>query len=110
MSLAPELKMPKNYPQETEKYILRKAFEDQQQPVLPTEILWRPHESLLDGIGSRWLKMFEEHVQTKISNQDYEKRNEIYPINTPTSKEMFWLRTIFETYFPFKRYYLIKAF
>jgi len=46
-------------------------------------------------------KQFVEDPQNKIIPDDiYNMRKKIFPLNTPTSKEMFWLRTTFEKYFP----------
>lgn len=41
MAIDPELKMGKNCDKNIEKYILRKAFDDQVDPYIPHEILWR---------------------------------------------------------------------
>lgn len=37
-----------------EKYIMRKAFDDAEQPYLPSEVLWRQKEQFSDGVGYSW--------------------------------------------------------
>jgi asparagine synthase (glutamine-hydrolysing) len=54
MSLDPKYKYPKNNPYRIEKYILRKAFDCEQNPYLPSEILWRQKEQFSDGVGYKW--------------------------------------------------------
>lgn len=41
LSLDPTTKMPKSHEPSIEKYILRKAFDDDVDPYCPKEILWR---------------------------------------------------------------------
>jgi asparagine synthase (glutamine-hydrolysing) len=41
MSIDPKHKVPKNFPTNIEKHILRAAFDDKEKPYLPQSILWR---------------------------------------------------------------------
>jgi asparagine synthase (glutamine-hydrolysing) len=41
MGIDPKHKMPKNFNPAIEKYILRKAFDNPDDPYCPAEILWR---------------------------------------------------------------------
>lgn len=100
MSIAPKEKHPRGNAQHIEKYILRKAFEVKENPYLPEEILWRQKEQFGDGVGYRWTEGIHDHVNKIIPDDIYNMRKKIFPLNTPTSKEMFWLRTIFEKHFP----------
>lgn len=46
-----------------EKYIIRKAFDDKENPFLPPKILYRQKEQFSDGVGYSWidgLKAFAE--------------------------------------------------
>lgn len=38
-----------------EKFILRSAFDDQEHPYLPKDVLWRAKEEFGDGVGSGWI-------------------------------------------------------
>lgn len=38
-----------------EKYILRKAFDTEVDPYLPSSILWRQKEQFSDGVGYNWI-------------------------------------------------------
>lgn len=93
MSIDPEQKMCPGT--KVEKSILREAFEG----LIPDEILWRQKEQFSDGVGYSWidtLKSFAESHVTDAMMQDATKR---FPVQTPTSKEQYYYRTIFEEYF-----------
>jgi len=78
----------------------REAFDTKENPYLPEEILWRQKEQFGDGVGYKWTEGIQDHVNKIIPDDIYNMRKKIFPLNTPTSKEMFWLRTTFEKYFP----------
>jgi asparagine synthase (glutamine-hydrolysing) len=44
MDFDPAQKMPRNNSLNIEKYILRKAFDDEVNPYIPKEVLWRQKE------------------------------------------------------------------
>ena len=52
MTLEPKGKMCGNG--KMEKFALRKAFDDEQEPYLPKEVLWRQKEQFSDGVGYGW--------------------------------------------------------
>lgn len=84
-----------------EKYLLRSAFD--RDNLLPTEILWRPKEAFSDGVSSTtksWYKIIQEHCETLVSDEQLSNAKDIYTHNTPTTKESYWYRSIFEEYFP----------
>jgi asparagine synthase (glutamine-hydrolysing) len=100
MSFDPSVKMPRNNPRNIEKYILRAAFDDPQDPYLPDEILWRQKEQFSDGVGYKWINSIKELVERKVTDADWENREKIFPVSTPFSKEMFYIRSIFQEHFP----------
>ena len=55
MSFDPEAKMITKEHQNIEKWVLRKAFEDKNDPYLPENILWRQKEQFSDGVGYNWV-------------------------------------------------------
>ncbi len=79
-----------------EKYILRKAFEG----YLPDQILWRQKEQFSDGVGYSWIDSLKAYAEEKISQEMFEKAAERFPIHTPTTKEAYLYRMIFEELFP----------
>lgn len=85
-----------------EKWVLRKAFDTPNKPYLPDSILWRQKEQFSDGVGYSWITGLKEHAEQAVSDEDYAKRQERFPEDTPDTKEAFFYRTIFEQMFPEK--------
>lgn len=100
MGMAPEHKRPSRADNICEKYVLRKAFDTPEQPYLPEEILWRQKEQFSDGVGYNWIDGLIEHANSQVSDEEFAKRESLFPHNTPTTKEAFYYRTIFEKKFP----------
>ena len=86
-----------------EKWILRKAFENE----LPKNILWRQKEQFSDGVGYGWIDFLKEYVELNISDKEFNMRNKKFPINTPKTKEEYYYRNIFEEFYKSK--YAIKT-
>tara|TARA_B110000208_G_scaffold22116_1_gene28074 strand:- start:38 stop:1609 length:1572 start_codon:yes stop_codon:yes gene_type:complete len=90
MGIDPSLKMVRNG---MEKYLLRKAFEDD----LPKEIVWRRKEGFSDGVSTKtktWYEIIQEHVETIYDEiPKYEHLQ-------PKLKETLWYRQLYDTYFP----------
>lgn len=80
-----------------EKHILRKAFEH----YLPPEIAWRQKEQFSDGVGYSWIDCLKELANQKITDKQMSNSAFRFPINTPTSKEAYFYREIFELHFPY---------
>ncbi|MDR2057590.1 MAG: asparagine synthase B [Dysgonamonadaceae bacterium] len=79
-----------------EKWILRKAFED----YLPEDIIWRQKEQFSDGVGYRWIDTLRAMASSQISDEQFEKAAERFPVNPPITKEEYHYRSIFEELFP----------
>ena len=99
IKIKPEEKMPQTY-DGVEKYILRKAFDTPEQPYLPQEVLWRQKEQFSDGVGYNWIDTLIDYCASQVSDADFAKAGELYPYNTPATKEAFFYRTIFHKHFP----------
>ncbi|XP_059621893.1 probable asparagine synthetase [glutamine-hydrolyzing] [Phlebotomus argentipes] len=80
-----------------EKYILRAAFRDN---YLPHEVLWRQKEQFSDGVGYQWIDTIKSFSAAHVDDQELENAEEIFPINTPVTKEAFFYRQIFQEIFP----------
>ncbi|MDF2155246.1 asparagine synthase B [Vibrio sp. CAU 1672] len=94
MRLNPEDKMCGNG--KMEKHILRECFEH----YLPDSIAWRQKEQFSDGVGYSWIDTLKEVAEQKISDQQMETAKFRFPYNTPTTKEGYVYREIFEELFP----------
>ena len=55
MSFDPSEKMITPEHKNIEKWVLRKAFDDKDDPFLPDSVLWRQKEQFSDGVGYNWL-------------------------------------------------------
>ena len=83
--------------EQCEKYILRRAFDDEK--TLPDEVLWRKKEAFSDGVSSLE-KSWYEIIQEKITvPDDWRTLATKYTHLTPTTREMFYYRTIFEQHY-----------
>lgn len=79
-----------------EKWALREAFKD----LLPAEIVWRQKEQFSDGVGYSWIDSLKKLCDEKVSDEQFRRAADRYPINTPMTKEQYYYRTIFEECFP----------
>ena len=94
MSINPDDKMING--ERMEKWVLRKAFED----MLPESVVWRQKEQFSDGVGYSWIDTLKEMVEKEVSDEQLANAKYKFPIQTPTSKEEFYYRTIFTEHFP----------
>lgn len=94
MSFNPQEKMVG--PGRMEKYPLRKAFEG----YLPDEILWRQKEQFSDGVGYGWIDSLKANAEKFIDDNQLKNARYRFPFNTPTTKEAYFYREIFESHFP----------
>jgi asparagine synthase (glutamine-hydrolysing) len=78
-----------------EKWVLRTAFTN----FLPDEILWRQKEQFSDGVGYSWIDYLRTHTATLISDKTFNSAAALYPYNTPTTKEAYYYREIYENLF-----------
>ncbi|SUB82105.1 Asparagine synthetase B [glutamine-hydrolyzing] [Pragia fontium] len=79
-----------------EKHIIRECFES----YLPSSVAWRQKEQFSDGVGYSWIDSLKEVANNQINAQQLENAKFRFPYNTPTSKEAYLYREIFEELFP----------
>lgn len=79
-----------------EKHALRRAFEG----MLPDEVLWRQKEQFSDGVGYGWIDRLKKRAEELVSDSMMERVKERFPVQTPTSKEQYHYRMIFDELFP----------
>ncbi len=94
-----EEKQPKTH-DDIEKYILRKAFDTPENPYLPTEVLWRQKEQFSDGVGYSWVDTLIDFCSSQVTDEQMDLATELFPYNTPSTKEAYYYRTIFHKYYP----------
>lgn len=106
MNIDPEEKMIKCGPdvpkadRRIEKWAMRKAFDTPDDPYLPDDILWRQKEQFSDGVGYGWVDHLKAVADEEVSDQMFASAKQRFPHNTPTTKEGYRYRMIFEEYFP----------
>jgi len=79
-----------------EKWVIRKAFEE----YLPESVAWRQKEQFSDGVGYSWIDTLKEVVDAEVTDEQLANAKYKFPIQTPTSKEEFYYRSIFASHFP----------
>ena len=79
-----------------EKWVVRKAFES----YLPESVAWRQKEQFSDGVGYSWIDTLKELVEESVSDEQLANAHFKFPLQTPTSKEEYYYRSIFEEHFP----------
>ncbi len=79
-----------------EKWVIRKAFEK----YLPKSIAWRQKEQFSDGVGYSWIDTLKEMVNKVVTDEQLANAKYKFPVQTPTSKEEFYYRSIFTEHFP----------
>ena len=89
------IKLP-NGSQRIEKWILRQAFED----LLPPDICWRQKEQFSDGVGYNWIDTLKKITEEKVSDAEFARRENRFPINPPKTKEEYYYREIYSRLFP----------
>lgn len=90
-----KMKMPKNNVKNIEKWLLRKAMVG----TLPPAIMWRQKEQFSDGVGYGWIDSLKETANNSITDKAFAIREDLFPVNTPKSKEGFLYRSIFDKMF-----------
>jgi asparagine synthase (glutamine-hydrolysing) len=82
-----------------EKMIVRDSFPD----YLPTAILYRSKEAFSDAVSSKevsWYNSIQAVVETAITDAQLASASKLYPFNTPETKEAYYYREVFESYYP----------
>ncbi len=79
-----------------EKHILRECFEH----YLPDSIAWRQKEQFSDGVGYNWIDTLKAVAEEKITDEQLLNAKERFAYNTPSTKEAYAYREIFEQLFP----------
>jgi asparagine synthase (glutamine-hydrolysing) len=100
MNLDPKYKLVDKASSRMEKFLMRSAFDDNQNPFLPKSVLWRQKEQFSDGVGYGWIDGLKDYAEQKVSDEMFKNRGYRFPITTPESKEAYLYRMIFDEHFP----------
>lgn len=93
IAVHPELKLKDS----VEKWILREAFNDENEPYLPKDILWRQKEQFSDGVGYSWIDGLKEMTENAITDEDFEENKDALGVK---SKEELYYKRIYNELFP----------
>jgi len=94
LNIDPKFKMPDS--NNCEKKLLRDSFINN---YLPKEVLWRQKEAFSDGISSQensWHSIIQKLCDEKITDDELLNAKEKYSYCTPTTKEAYYFRSIFD--------------
>ncbi|GAQ83888.1 asparagine synthetase [Klebsormidium nitens] len=101
MAIDPQHKMAQNFKgKPIEKFIIRKAFDTPENPFLPEHILYRQKEQFSDGVGYSWIDGLKDFAEKQVTDQMMQHAEKAFPVNSPTTKEGYYYRTLFEKHFP----------
>ena len=79
-----------------EKHVLRQAFDG----ALPESILWRQKEQFSDGVGYGWIDALKDLAEREVGDRQLAEARDRFPIGTPTSKEAYYYRSLFDEHYP----------
>ena len=105
MSLPAELKMFNDT--KIEKYLLRKAFQDEN--LIPDEVLWRRKNGFSDAVSQKsrsWFVIIQEFVDKLVTDEEYLNNKDKYQHCPPRTKEAYFFRKIYTSYYPSNGYHL----
>ena len=108
-AISGEERMPKT--RGIEKWWLREAFSPERlnrgSPfvscgLLPESVRMRKKEAFSDGVSNTksWYQMIQDFVETKVTAEELQNAVTLFPYCTPTTKEAYYYRSIFESLFP----------
>ncbi|CAI5508573.1 unnamed protein product [Closterium sp. Naga37s-1] len=129
MSIDPQYKMIRKRDRRIEKWVIRRAFDDEERPYLPKHILYRQKEQFSDGVGYSWIdglkahaermhilyrqkEQFSDgvgyswidglkaHAERMVSDQVMANAPNVFTYLPPQTKEALFYRRIFEKHFP----------
>lgn len=97
LSIDPKMRMSND---KIEKYILRKAFEEED--IIPRSVLFRSKAAFSDAVSTRensWHCILKKHIDQMISDEEFEQNAKNFFHNTPKTKEAYFYRKIFHKYY-----------
>lgn len=83
-----------------EKKILRDAFYDKENPIIPEDILYRTKNAFSDACGYDWIPSLQKHCESLVTDEEFSNRAIKYSHCTPPTKEAYYYRRTFEEFYP----------
>ncbi|MDY3131271.1 MAG: asparagine synthase-related protein, partial [Treponema sp.] len=68
--------------------------------ILPESICWRQKEQFSDGVGYNWIDTLKKMTEEKVSDAEFARRENRFPVNPPKTKEEYYYREIYSRLFP----------
>jgi len=95
--LSPRTKLSGTHPDgaKAEKWWLRSHFKS----IVPSCVVERTKAQFSDAVGSDWIDALKAHASEKITDALFARAEELFPYNTPATKEAFLYRQIFTKLF-----------
>ena len=53
-----------------------------------------------DGVGYGWIDSLKARAESTVSDLEFNNRQYRFPINTPATKEAYYVRSVFDRHFP----------
>ena len=97
LSIDPSIRNHKNTGQ-CEKFLLRNAFSNTTNQILPDEILWRKKEAFSDGVSSHGRSLYQILQEQIAEKLNLEENTNTYKPSIETEK--YYYKKLFDTYFP----------
>ena len=91
----------------TEKKILRDAFYNEENPLIPNDILYRTKNAFSDACGYDWIPSLQKHCESLVTDEEFSSRFDKYPHCTPPTKEAYYYRKTFDEFYP-KQEHILK--
>jgi len=80
---------------------LRSIFDEPHHGIeIPEPILWRMKAMQCEGVGEDWVSKLQAMVSAKVSDAELKEAHKLFPHDTPQTKEEYYYRQLFESYFP----------
>jgi asparagine synthase (glutamine-hydrolysing) len=98
LSINKDIRNPLKECNRIEKNILRNAFNEGNNSIIPLEVLIRKKEAFSDAVSCKsksWFEYIQEYVDTLVSDVEFENKGTNFP-----SKEAYWYYKIFKEYYP----------
>jgi asparagine synthase (glutamine-hydrolysing) len=105
MSLPAELKMFNDT--KIEKYLLRKAFQNEN--LIPDSVLNRRKNGFSDAVSQKsrsWSEIIKEYVDKLVTDEEYLNNKDKYQFCPPKTKEAYYFRKIYTSFYPSSQYNL----
>lgn len=82
------------------KVIEKKMLREAAKGLVPSYILSRQKDAFSDAVGESWVSKLSEYTSSMVNDADFDFRHTRYPYNTPKTKEEYFYRVVYDSYYP----------